>query len=310
MRHADYWRIVACGLVLLSTGYILVGCGATASPTEASPAVFDGEEALGYVERQMAFGPRPTGSEELQGAGDDILETLSATGWATEVQSFEYRGVQARNLIGRSGNTGRPVFVLGAHYDTRRRADQDRLSPEKPVPGANDGASGVAVLLELAKVLDLSKVEGDVWLVFFDAEDDGELDGWNWIVGSGYFADHLTVPIAYAVVVDMIGDADQNIYYESSSDEVLREGIWKTAASLGYGDYLVPEVRYSMLDDHTPFLARGIPAVDIIDFDYPFWHTTDDTADKVSAASLEHVGRTLQVFLEDGGGYPAGTPDG
>jgi glutaminyl-peptide cyclotransferase len=159
------------------------------------------------------------------------------------------------------------------------------------------------VLLELARVVDLSAVDGSVWLVFFDAEDNGRLDGWDWIVGSRRFAESLDFQPEYVIVVDMIGDADQSIYLEANSDPVLQDHIWKIAARLGYADYFIPEVRHSMLDDHTPFLERGITAVDIIDFDYPYWHTVSDTADKVSAESLERVGRTLETLLESGGAY-------
>jgi len=98
----------------------------------------------------------------------------------------------------------------------------------------------------------------------------------------------------------MIGDADQQIYWEANSTADLRERIWRVAAELGYSQYFIPQVGHSMLDDHTAFLERGIPAVDIIDFDYAYWHTTGDTLDKVSADSLERVGRTLQVWLEQG----------
>jgi Zn-dependent M28 family amino/carboxypeptidase len=95
----------------------------------------------------------------------------------------------------------------------------------------------------------------------------------------------------------MIGDADQNIYIERNSNPELSEEIWEIAAELGYGRSFIPTPRHSILDDHTPFLQAGIPAVDIIDFDYPYWHTTEDTVDKVSAESLEAVGRTLQEWL-------------
>ena len=104
---------------------------------------------------------------------------------------------------------------------------------------------------------------------------------------------------AFVIIVDMIGDADQQIYYERNSDQSLSERLWSVASEQGYGEVFVPEYRFSMLDDHTPFLERGIPAVDIIDFDYPYWHTTGDTLDKVSAESLESVGRTVQVFLQE-----------
>jgi glutaminyl-peptide cyclotransferase len=274
------------------------------SPTATPVPVFSGARAMEDVENQMAFGPRPTGSEAATLTGDYILSELDEAGWETDTQPFEYQGVQARNLIGRSpSGESSQVYILGAHYDTRRRADQDSNSPDAPVPGANDGASGAAVLLELARVVDLSAVDGSVWLVFFDAEDNGHLDGWDWIIGSRRFAERLDFQPEYVIVVDMIGDADQNIYLEANSDPALQDHIWKIAAQLGYANYFIPEVRHSMLDDHTPFLEKGITAVDIIDFDYPYWHTTADTADKVSAESLERVGRTLETLLESGGAY-------
>jgi Zn-dependent M28 family amino/carboxypeptidase len=100
------------------------------------------------------------------------------------------------------------------------------------------------------------------------------------------------------VLVDMIGDADQQLYYEGNSDEALQTWIWDIAAELGYEAYFIQEHRFTMIDDHLPFARRGIPAVDIIDFDYPYWHTVEDTADKVSPDSLLRVGRTLEVWLE------------
>jgi Zn-dependent M28 family amino/carboxypeptidase len=166
------------------------------------------------------------------------------------------------------------------------------------VPGANDGASGVAVLLELARTLDREAVPNEIWLAFFDAEDNGRLDGWDWIAGSTHMAANLTVTPEAMILVDMIGDAEQQIYFDRNSDAALSARVWAVAAQLGYADYFLPLPKYTMLDDHIPFRDRGIPAIDIIDFDYPYWHTTADTADKVSAASLERVGRTLESFLE------------
>jgi Zn-dependent M28 family amino/carboxypeptidase len=163
------------------------------------------------------------------------------------------------------------------------------------VPGANDGASGVAVLLELARTLpeDISPV----WLVFFDAEDNGRIEGWDWILGSRAFVEEVPVSPQAVVIVDMVGDADLNLYYELNSDETIRTEIWNTAAALGYGNIFIQTGKHSMLDDHTPFLEKGIPAVDIIDFDYPYWHTTEDTLDKVSTESLGAVGDTLWHWL-------------
>ncbi len=100
------------------------------------------------------------------------------------------------------------------------------------------------------------------------------------------------------MVVDMIGDADQQIYYEGYTNPALAAEIWTVAEELGYHDYFIPQLKHTIIDDHLPFVERGIPAVDIIDFDYPYWHTVADTSDKVSPDSLERVGRTLQVWLE------------
>lgn len=280
---------------LLSTVYCLLFT-VLLSACAAKPLQFNGQNAFTHIEAQMKLGPRPTGSDAWRATGDYILSQLPKSGWATEEQKFEYRGTPIRNIIGRKGSG--PVVILGAHYDTRRRADRDKTNPTAPVPGADDGASGVAVLLELARVLDTIELRNQVWLAFFDAEDNGNLDGWEWAVGSRYMAQNLEVRPLVVIVVDMVGDADQQIYFEQNSNREWSQRIWDVAAGLGYGKYLIPQPRHSLTDDHTHFAQRGIPAVDIIDFDYPHWHTTTDTTDKVSPNSLERVGRTLQVFLE------------
>ncbi|MFQ5436952.1 MAG: M28 family peptidase, partial [Anaerolineae bacterium] len=186
--------------------------------------------------------------------------------------------------------------------DARRLADQTPGAVEAglPVPGAVDGASGVAVLLELARTLDLDAIDREIWLAFFDVEDNGSggLPGWGWIAGSAYMAQNLAVTPEAMVLVDMIGDADQQLYYEGNSDPALRQHLWGIAAELGFGSAFIPELKYTMIDDHVPFVRQDIPAVDIIDFDYPYWHTVEDTADKASPDSLYRVGRTLEVWLE------------
>ncbi|MCS7259154.1 MAG: M28 family peptidase [Anaerolineae bacterium] len=259
---------------------------------------FDGARAYQFVLEQLAFGPRPVGSAAGWKTGDYIIRQLEAFGWEVTTQEFVYKGVKGRNIIGKGGSG--PVLILGAHYDTRPVADQDPDPAKRaePILGANDGASGVAVLLELARVLDRVRLTREVWLTFFDAEDRGGLDGWPFSVGAMEMARWLTQLPEAMVLVDMIGDADQQIYFEYNSDPALAAAIWEVAKSLGYETYFIPQYKYTIIDDHLPFAQRGIPAVDIIDFDYPYWHTTQDTADKVSAASLQRVGHTLQVWLE------------
>jgi glutaminyl-peptide cyclotransferase len=259
---------------------------------------FAGVEAYQYVLTQLKLGPRPAGSEADLKLGDTIAAELRKSGWKVTFQDFAYQGVKARNVIGKAGLG--PPAIIGAHLDTRKRADMDPDPAKRndPVPGANDGASGVAVLLELARTLDKSKLTNEVWLTFFDAEDNGDLDGWDWSAGSIYFVDHLTTQPQFMVLADMVGDSQQNIYKEQTSTKELVDRIWLIAGRLGYADSFKPAYKWSMTDDHTPFLAKGIPAVDLIDFDYPYWHTTQDTADKVAPASLERVGRVLQALLE------------
>ncbi|MBN1179356.1 MAG: M28 family peptidase [Anaerolineae bacterium] len=283
-----------CSYTVLAFLLLLTACAGAA--TESLPGTFDGDLAYAHVLAQCDLGYRPTGSEAGWATGDYIIEQLEAHGWEVETQVFTYRDTPVRNVIGRLGEG--PVIILGAHYDTRRSADAE--DPSVPVMGANDGASGVAVLLELARSLDPAALDHQVWLAFFDAEDNGRLDGWEWCVGSSYMAAHLDVTPEAVIVADMIGDADQQLYMDGNSHPALREHLWDIGATLGYTDTYIPEVGWTMYDDHIPFAQRGIPAVDIIDFAYPYWHTTQDTPDKVSPDSLERVGRVLEQFLEQG----------
>ncbi len=248
---------------------------------------------------QCDLGPRPTGSEAGWATGDYIIAELKEQGWSVETQEFTFKGVRGRNILARQGKG--PAVILGAHYDTRPYADHDPVDKDQSILGANDGASGVAVLLELARTLDKGKLRNEVTLAFFDAEDRGRLDGWPFSVGAQYMAYNLDFEPEYVIVLDMIGDAQQDIYWEKSSDRSLMERIWSIAAELGYEDQFIPQYKWAITDDHTPFLKRGLRAVDIIDFDYPHWHTAQDTPDKVSPESLERVGRVLEKLFETEG---------
>ena len=261
-----------------------------------SPSQFNGRRALADVAYQMSVGPRTIGSTAHAQVREWIAANLEDEGWQVEIQEFEQNGTVLYNIIAKRGS-GTPWIILGAHYDTRLAADRDP-NPDRrsdPVPGANDGASGVAVLLELSRSLpeDLNK---QIWLVFFDAEDNGRLAGWDWILGSRHFVSMLEGQPQAVIIVDMIGDEDLQIYLEKNSDAGLASEIWDQAGGLGY-DQFIPEYRYQILDDHTPFLEAGIPAVDIIDFDYPYWHTTGDTFERVSAESLDAVGETILSWI-------------
>jgi glutaminyl-peptide cyclotransferase len=283
-------------LLLCITVLALLGasCG---TPKRA----FSGKQALQYIETLCSYGERPVGSAALTKAGDYIVETLTKAGWEVEEQRFAYQGQNLRNIVGKKGSG--PLIILGAHYDTRPLADRDPTDRSLPVMGANDGGSGTAVLLELARTLGRAATDqAEIWLVFFDGEDRGEIDGWPWCVGSTEFAERLAaggqrIP-EYVLVVDMVGDTDQRLYYEWSSALWLQEKVWGIAADLGYGAHFVREHRHRILDDHTPFLDRGITAAVMIDLDYPSWHTRYDTVDQISVDSLQRVGHVLQTMLE------------
>ncbi len=266
---------------------------------EPDSVSFDSSRAYADVQAQVAFGPRMPGSAGHVQVREWMRTELKSAGWQVQVHESERMGHPINNIIAKR-NAEPPQIILGAHYDTRMFADNDPdlAKRTEPVPGANDGASGVAVLLELAR--SLPEDTTPVWLVFFDTEDNGRIEGWDWILGSRAFTEEIPINPRAAVIVDMIGDADLNIYLEKNSNISIRTEIWNTAASLGYGDVFINEEKYSMLDDHTPFLEKNIPAVDIIDFDYPYWHTTQDTPDKVSAESLQAVGDTLLHWIVNG----------
>jgi len=265
------------------------------APASAS---FDGSHALADVQTQLAFGPRVPDTDGHAKVEAWITNQLQSAGWIVDVQRTERLGHPIHNIIAKL-NDQSPQIILGAHYDTRMIADNDPdlTKRNQPMPGANDGASGVAVLLELARSLPKDTVP--TWLVFFDTEDNGDIKGWDWILGSRAFAEEVKIKPHAVVVIDMIGDADLNIYLEKNSNVPIRTEIWSTAAKLGYGNQFINKEKYSMEDDHTPFLQAGLPAVDLIDFDYPYWHTTQDTADKVSAQSMQVVGETLWHWVTE-----------
>jgi glutaminyl-peptide cyclotransferase len=256
---------------------------------------FDGTRAYQDVIAQVAFGPRIPDSQAHSKTIAYIQEDLRKAGWKNKLQETSWRGFAVLNIIA-SRDDQTPQIIIGAHYDSRLRADQD-LGPGRnsPVPGANDGASGVAVLLELARTIPLNSIP--TWLVFFDAEDNGGIDGREWSMGSRAFVADLTTYPRAAIIVDMVGDNFLNIFIERNSTPTLVAEIWGQASTLGYEHQFIQIANHGVIDDHTPFLEAGIPAVDIIDFDYPFWHTAADTPDKVSPKSLEIVGKTLLAWL-------------
>lgn len=263
-------------------------------------------DQISLVERDLSFqvecGPRIPGSRCHQQIQEWLIANLRKDIWRVETQPFSYADIHGTNIIGKYGN-GKELIIFGAHYDTRLTSDNE-TKPElrsHPVPGANDGASGVALLLSLSRTIpkQLPSDKKTIWLVFFDLEDNGNYPGWDWILGSTAFANSITDIPKAVIVVDMIGDKDLNIFYEYNSSSELNQEIWNTAQQHGYDNFFLPQLKYRMIDDHFPFVQRGFPTSLLIDFDYPYWHTTQDTLDKVSAHSILIVYDTLINWIRD-----------
>ena len=277
---------------LLLALVLLVGC---------QPASFSGRQAFKHVKALDALGPRYVGSEANQAAADYIAKTLEEYGWEVTRQNLAYGGERLQNVIATRG-TG-PTVLLGTHYDTRPIAENDRVEPTSPVPGANDGGSGVGVLLELARTLDPAiTAERSVMLAFFDGEDRGGIDGWEWAVGARHLARQLANDAnsrpEWVLIVDMVGDANQELFWEWSSSVSLNETVWRVAHDLGYEQQFVARHKHYLIADHTPFAEMGMQAAILIDFDYPYWHTRQDTLYKISVDSLQRVGDVITAFVQ------------
>lgn len=280
--------------LFFSTASMLAGWLLLWSLAACERQTFNGQRAYQDVVAQLELGPRTPQSAAHARFRTWLQSELEQAGWRVHIQYAEANGIPIHNIIAYRSDES-PTLLLGAHYDSRLRADRDPEHPDAPVPGANDGASGVAVLLELARTLPKDTIP--LWLVFFDAEDNGGFPGWEWSMGARAFVTEMTFRPQAVVIVDMVGDADLNLYLERNSDQTLANAVWQQAQALGYEEQFIAEPKYSIFDDHIPFLEAGVPAVDIIDFDYPYWHTTADTADKVSPQSLEIVGKTLWHWI-------------
>jgi glutaminyl-peptide cyclotransferase len=285
---------------------------------EGHPPAFDDARAFTDLAAQVGFGPRVPGTPAHDRCRDWLVERFKAAGATPVVQSFPDtvygQPYTFANVRARYGPPGGTWIVIGAHWDTRPFADQDPDTSQRrtPIPGANDGASGVAVLLELARAFHSSPPPVGVELVCFDGEDLGKAsDVQGFCRGSRTYARALTHPLpALAIVLDMVGDKNLDLYYEANSQQAapnLVARLWAGAAKVGAKAF-IPQPRFSMYDDHTPFLEAGIPGIDVIDFDYPQWHTTHDDLQHVSAESLGQVGRTMLEYVYTSEWEGAGGP--
>jgi len=256
-------------------------------------AGFDSSRAYDHLRQVVSFGPRPAGSPALQRTREYIIAQLKAFDIPVVQQSFVAKTpvgeIPMVNLIATIPGARRERIAITGHYDTK-------LFREFRFVGANDGGSSTAFLIEMARVIKARKNEFTIEIVFFDGEE-ATLRDWgitDHTYGSQYYVDSgrrtgTLAGLKALVLVDMIGERSQRFMREAASTEWLTDIIWSTARKLGYQSIFV-NASTPIEDDHVPFLKAGVPATDIIDLDYPAWHTADDTLDQMSARSLQVVG--------------------
>jgi glutaminyl-peptide cyclotransferase len=288
---------------------------AVPAPAKGLVSEFDAQRAYAAVRQQVEFGPRPSGSDALAMTRQWIIMELSAMNYAVTEQSFEEdtpRGlIRFTNIIARQKfsfpksftRSLKPTLILASHYDTK-------WMPEIRFLGANDSASSTAVLLEMARAvshLKFTSPEFNLEFVFFDGEEAAveysETDGLH---GSRHYVKKLTEKqrkkIKGMVLLDMVGDSDLMVEIPDG-DPGLTQGILRAAEAVGHRNYFTPSTR-SITDDHIPFQQAGIPAVDLIDFEFckgnRCWHTAEDNLSKISAGSLRIVGETVLEFIQAG----------
>lgn len=279
----------------------LVACVSAQTPSSEqtnTAAKFDAKRAFGHLERVVAIGPRPAGSPGAQKTRDYIKAQMTALGIATTEQPFEGQtpmgAVKMVNVLATIPGPGTGRLIFAGHYDTK-------LFDDFAFVGANDAGSSTAFLIELARVLKERKNAMTIELLFLDGE---EAIG-EWSSGNTHGSRHYVLNAAQdaaslkrikaLVLVDMIADRQLSIKREANSTPWLTDIIWSAARKLGRAEFV--EETTPIEDDHVPFLRAGIPAVDIIDLDYPYWHTAEDTLEHVSAQSMQAVGDVVLAAL-------------
>jgi glutaminyl-peptide cyclotransferase len=308
-------------MIVLACLFLATACGgdsqkgSAAQPATtgaAASTVFSGTAAYDYAKAQFDFGPRVPGTPAAKKAGDWIINQMRARADTVIVQSFTYttadgKKLPLRNIFARYQPDLKERILYLTHWDSRPVSESAATEAEKkmPVPGANDGASGVGMFIALGDVLKKTKPNVGVDLLFTDGEDYGQFGppGVDVLIGAKYFATHL--PSAdykplFGVLWDMIGDKDLRIPYEMISFQQAPEvvsRVWQTAADLGYGNIFVQESGGEVIDDHVPLLNAGLRVIDVIDLTYPPHHTPQDTMDKISARSLKIVGDVATALI-------------
>jgi hypothetical protein len=305
-------------LTAVTFSLLLVACGAPSEPLGATPGrpSFDGAAALELVRAQVDFGPRIPGSEGharqlawMLARLDSLAPDLAADTFTHVLTSGDT--LELVNVLARFAPEATRRMLVLAHWDTRPWSDRasDTTLHDVPVPGANDGASGTAILLELARLLASDAPPLGVDLLFVDGEDYGPgVD--DMLLGARRYAARLPAqgrPI-YGLLLDMVGDADPSFPVEALSAQHANpvvQKVWRAADRLGYREYFPTAVGQELVDDHVPLIQAGLPTANVIDFTYGpgnrWWHTPDDTPDKLSAETLRMVGEVVTELIYSGG---------
>ena len=309
---------IAVRATSVALALVMLACGDPGAPAGATPGrpSFDGDAALALVRAQVAFGPRVPGSEGHARQLEWMVARLDTLAAEVAVDTFTHV-TRARDTLTLFNVTARFVpdatrrILLLAHWDTRPRSDaaSDPARRATPVPGANDGASGTAVLLVLAELFARTPPPMGIDLLFTDGEDYGPSAD-DMLLGARRFAAGLADegrPI-YGLLLDMVGDADASFPVEGYSAQaavVVVRKVWRAAERLGYRDHFPSGVGQSLVDDHVPLLDAGLPTANIIDFTYGpanrYWHTPDDTPERLSPRTLEMVGEVVAELIYSGG---------
>lgn len=283
------------------------------TPAAAAPTEFDGAAAMGWVRKQVEFGPRVPGTPAHKAAGDWLMAELRKRADTVYAQEWVHttadgKKLPMRNIVARFRPADAKRVLYLAHWDSRPLADKetDPALAAMPVPGANDGGSGVAILLGVADALKKRAPAVGVDLVLTDGEDWGSFDTMtDVLIGASYFGDHLPsagyAPL-FGVLWDMVGDADPSFGHESHSvraaPEVVQR-VWAVAQRLGHGSVFTTRDVGPITDDHVPLIERGLRVIDVIDLGFEWHHTTQDTPDKVSQKSLQIVGDVAITVIRD-----------
>lgn len=288
------------------------GPGADSLQLRAAVA-FDGAASMTYLHTALGLGTRVPGSAGAKATGDWIVAQMRARGATVTEQTWSHttkagKVVPMRNIIARWNPAATQRVLYVTHWDTRPKAEKAPAADTlKPIVGANDGTSGVALFLAIGDALKAKPTSVGVDLVFVDGEDYGEFGPpeVDVFIGSEYFAKHLPSPDykpVFAVVWDMIGDRSLQIFQETISLDVAPEvvaRVWRQAEALGYANRFIQQPKYSVRDDHVPLQAAGLKAIDVIDIDYPYHHTLEDTEDKVSRESMQAVGTVALALIRE-----------